>query len=722
MTTPSSTPSLIKEEVSSSLASSSSIPISVEPKQDDTTSRKRKHEGDDDNDVVKKEMKKETSDSTTVLPPPTSTASTTSTESTSTASIKDEATPMNTDDVPVRREDTPNLDLTIYHLPAYMDHKGLTKLLREHNIPHKKCKKIARQDMGWVFFESIEQRDAGKEKLQSITLKGNTLRCEPKLRKDPNGNNNNNNNNRNKNNKNNKNRDNNNNNNAEGDVKPESTIPAPPVNINDVVAEYWQKPYPEQLKIKGEKVQQVINNIARKIRDDSKHKAPLWAKDAPFIPFEGVKICAATSKYRSKLQFTIGLDVHGKICVGFMLGRIGKGNKCVGAPHGAVMISDVSMNIRDSVQSFLETSAFPHYSYSTHSGFWRLLTLKAFPKSGEIMVIMQINEKGRTKEEVDAEMNRFSTYMQSAPTKIKSLMYQNHEGVANDFPADIPCHLLFGTPYVHEFLLGQKFRVSPHAFFQVNTLGAEVLYSTVRDWSDCANYDTLLDICCGTGTIGQCMASSVKNVVGIELSQEAINDAIINAEENKHTNIKYVCGKVESVLHRILSSLPPGRVIGVVDPPRPGLNKDVLLGIRACAQIERLIYVSCEPTSLITDCSTLCRAESKSAKGAPFVPIKSIAVDMFPHTSKIEMITLFERQVSPLPSTKSVASSTPSSSSSSSSSSSPPSSSSSPTSSSTTSSSSTTPISTLSDKKEEETATPSAADSTSPIKTEAEDK
>ncbi|XP_076209229.1 tRNA (uracil-5-)-methyltransferase homolog A isoform X2 [Aptenodytes patagonicus] len=208
---------------------------------------------------------------------------------------------------------------------------------------------------------------------------------------------------------------------------------------------------------------------------------------------------------------------------------------------------------------------------------------------------------------------------------------------------DLPLEHVAGDKYIYEELLGLKFRISPHAFFQVNTQAAEILYTAIGEWAQLSQESTVLDICCGTGTIGISLAKKVKKVIGIELCQEAVQDAKVNAQINELNNTEFHCGKAEDIVPSLINVLAPQNLITIVDPPRAGLHSKVILAIRRAEHLKKLIYVSCNPRAAMNNFVDLCRAPSNRVKGASFRPVKAMAVDLFPQTRHCELLIFFER-------------------------------------------------------------------------------
>ncbi|XP_062874190.1 tRNA (uracil-5-)-methyltransferase homolog A isoform X2 [Trichomycterus rosablanca] len=208
---------------------------------------------------------------------------------------------------------------------------------------------------------------------------------------------------------------------------------------------------------------------------------------------------------------------------------------------------------------------------------------------------------------------------------------------------DLPCELVAGDAWIHEELLGLRFRISPHSFFQTNTPAAEVLYSSVGEWAQLDQESTVLDVCCGTGTIGISLAKRVKKVIGIELCQEAVEDAKVNAKANGLTNIEFHCGKAEDIFPTVLNAVVSPNVTAIVDPPRAGLHSKVILAIRRAEHLKRLVYVACNAKAAMNNFVDLCRAPSNRVRGDPFRPVRAMGVDLFPQTMHCETILLFER-------------------------------------------------------------------------------
>jgi len=187
------------------------------------------------------------------------------------------------------------------------------------------------------------------------------------------------------------------------------------------------------------------------------------------------------------------------------------------------------------------------------------------------------------------------------------------------------------------------FRISPEAFFQINSLGAEALYKTAIELANPSSDTALLDVCCGTGTIGLSFSKHCDEVLGIEIVPNAIKDAKKNAELNNITNCEFFAGKAEDILQPVINRTTKSNVIAIVDPPRAGLHQRALVSLRKAKRLKKLVYISCDPNAAIRNLVDLARPNSKQYHGEPLVPVKAVPVDMFPYTKHCELVLYLER-------------------------------------------------------------------------------
>ena len=195
-------------------------------------------------------------------------------------------------------------------------------------------------------------------------------------------------------------------------------------------------------------------------------------------------------------------------------------------------------------------------------------------------------------------------------------------------------HVLFGNAYIEEELMGCTFQISARSFFQVNSYTTPILYQTAVDYAGLTGKETVIDLYCGTGTIGMICAKKAKKVYGIEIVEDAIKDARKNAKRNNIDNIDFFVADANVGAQRLLKSKIKADVV-IVDPPRKGCTKDTLDAIVKIGP-DRIVYVSCDPATLARDCAILDEKGYKVEKVQP--------VDMFPHTQHGETVVLISRK------------------------------------------------------------------------------
>ena len=406
--------------------------------------------------------------------------------------------------------------------------------------------------------------------------------------------------------------------------------------------------------------------------------------------------------YRNKCEFTVGLDAAGVITAGFRLGSFSSGvsvadaSECINIPTAAKRACAVFTD-------FVRASPLAHYDQETHLGVWRQLTVRTSDRTGHVMLTVMVKSPAAEDVEGTAQMaaetsrlvETFKDLALGAPDskgddapaelKIKALFVQNYAGLSN--PDQDCAHVkLWGDDRMQENMLGLQFLVSPGAFFQVNTPAAEELYSVVARLAGfggegkgeaggeagdavkseggeekvgesaattaAKTHTTVLDVCCGTGTIGLSVAKFVDEVIGMDLCKAAVADAHLNTALNGIDNATFIAEKAEDVMKKVIQDCEArsrktgvkGEIIAIVDPPRAGLHPAVLKALRSCRVIDKLVYVSCNPTkSFVADSVMLCGPRTKNMDSAPFRPVRAVPVDMFPHTSHCELVTLFDR-------------------------------------------------------------------------------
>ncbi|CAH2295616.1 tRNA (uracil-5-)-methyltransferase homolog A [Pelobates cultripes] len=530
----------------------------------------------------------------------------------------------------------------IQNLPKYIGINDIKKFLAKYGLNPHKVKLMNKQTFAFVTFKSEEERDKAMKVIHGVMWKKRALsvrlakpRADPiaKKRKQ-----------------------------EEEDAKEQpdhkrhtlledgQEVPLSK-QIADVVTPLWQVPYEEQLKMKERECEHALQKLTKEIGNTNKAILPwLFVQKQKYnklcCPFEGVNPSPTQTEYRNKCEFLIGIGANQEDkTVGCRLGKYKGGSCAVVEPFDTIHIPAVTKRVVKAFQEYIRTTPYAVYSPESYEGHWKQLTVRSSRK-GQVMAMVYFNPQKLSKEVLVELKTSLATYFINGPGKdsgITSLYFVEEGQRKSPNLEDLPVEHLGGDKYIHEELLGLTFRISPHAFFQVNTLAAEVLYSKIADWAQLNQNSTVLDVCCGTGTIGISLAKKVKKVVGIELCQEAIADAKANAQINDLGNIDFQCGKAEDIFPALINSFTSQNPVAIVDPPRAGLHSKVIIAIRKAEHLKQLIYVSCNPKGAMSNFVDLCRAPSNRVKGRPFRPVRALAVDLFPQTPHCELLILFER-------------------------------------------------------------------------------
>ncbi|HKL79186.1 MAG TPA: 23S rRNA (uracil(1939)-C(5))-methyltransferase RlmD [Mobilitalea sp.] len=373
---------------------------------------------------------------------------------------------------------------------------------------------------------------------------------------------------------------------------------------------YQSMSYENQLNMKKEQVKRLLDQVCED------------------YTFEGILGSPVEWGYRNKMEFSFGDEIkNGPLSLG--LHKKGSFHDILTVADCAIVDQDYN-KILSSVLEYFTELGLEYFHKITHMGYLRHLLVRKAVKTGEIL----INVITTTQEEAISCESMF--------IKLKELLLSlDLEGkivgilhTYNDSDADIVRNdntvLLYGRDYIIEELLGLKFKISTFSFFQTNSLGAEILYSKVREYVGDTRDKDIFDLYSGTGTIAQLLAPIAGHITGVEIVEEAVQAADENAALNGLTNCEFIAGDVLKVIDN-LDNKPD---IIVLDPPRDGIHPKALDKIIDFG-VDRIVYISCKPTSLIRDLEIL------QAKG--YKVEKVCAVDMFPQTVHVECVTLMSR-------------------------------------------------------------------------------
>ncbi len=335
-------------------------------------------------------------------------------------------------------------------------------------------------------------------------------------------------------------------------------------------------------------------------------------------PVEPIVPAVAQFGYRNKLEYSFSTGDEGLV-LGFH--RAGRWDEVIDVEE-CLLTTDLGNAIRESVKRWAREEALESYDQELGTGYLRHLVVREGRNTGQALVLL-VTAPG---ERFDAD---FLVETLTAFPEVRSIHW-----AVNDRPAEVtnlPTRLLWGEEWIEEELGGLRFRVRPNAFLQTNTAMAERLYGLAADAAGLSGDETVYDLYCGTGTIGLSLAGSAREVWGVEISEESVACAIENADVNGIVNARFFAGNVGQSLEELRDRAGAPDVV-VVDPPRAGLAGKALRRTGALAA-PRIVYVSCNPTTLASDLAVL---RDEFGYGLD----RCTPVDMFPHTPHIESVSV----------------------------------------------------------------------------------
>ena len=379
---------------------------------------------------------------------------------------------------------------------------------------------------------------------------------------------------------------------------------------------YISMPYEESLKIKENQVRELLE--------------PVLSKQQSVCQIEPIRQSPVYYGYRNKMEFTFGDEVKdGPLALG--MHKKGSFYDIVTVDGCRLVDDDYSAILRETLYYFEEKKT-PFYHRYTHEGYLRHLLVRRASRTGEILAALVTT----TQQEVDLESWKERLLSLPLNGKFAGILHITNDSMSDAVKCD-SSEILYGRDYFYEELLGLKFRISTFSFFQTNTCGAEVLYETAREYvgslvKEEGKPDSIVyDLYSGTGTIAQLMAPVAKKVIGVEIVEEAVVAARENAKQNGLENCEFIAGDVLKVLDEIEEK--PDFII--LDPPRDGVHPKALSRIIGYG-VEKLVYISCKPTSLARD------LEIFIANG--YEVQRCVPVDQFPWTTGIETVVLLSRK------------------------------------------------------------------------------
>lgn len=362
--------------------------------------------------------------------------------------------------------------------------------------------------------------------------------------------------------------------------------------------------YKETLKMKQNAVQSLVNKTLKnkiEVEETVGMENPLF--------------------YRNKAQYPVGLDKEGNPIIGVFANRT----------HEIIPIKECLIQNKESqelarfVIEFINKNKISAYDENSRKGLIRHIVTKVGLKSNEIMLVLVIN--GR---DIPCEKELVKEVLEKFPN-VKSIVKNINNKNTNVIMGKENINL-YGNGYIKDILGDYVFKISPLSFYQVNPVQAEKLYNIGVEAAAISKNDVVFDLYCGIGTISLFMAKYAKKVYGIEIVEEAIEDAKENAKLNKVDNTEFIAGDVELILDDLINNKKVIPDVIMIDPPRKGLDNKSIENILKVSP-KKMVYISCNPATLVRD---LAKLEEK-------YEIKMIRpVDMFPFSKHIECVSVLK--------------------------------------------------------------------------------
>ncbi|MGN0371537.1 MAG: 23S rRNA (uracil(1939)-C(5))-methyltransferase RlmD, partial [Enterocloster sp.] len=355
---------------------------------------------------------------------------------------------------------------------------------------------------------------------------------------------------------------------------PARTVPPCPVARQCGGCQLQAMSYEEQLKFKERKV---LNNLVRigRFREEEIPMLPIIGMEHPF-------------RYRNKAQFPFGTDKEGNIIAGFYAGR----THAIIASEDCLLGVEENREILELIKAFMNAHHIRPYDEAAHTGLVRHALIRKGFRTGEIMVCLVINgRKLPHSEELVEKLKRIKG--------MTSITLSINTEKTNVIMGKEVCNL-FGPGYITDYIGNVKYQISSLSFYQVNPVQTEKLYGTALEYAGLAGDEVVWDLYCGIGTISLFLAQKAKQVYGVEIVPQAIEDAKRNAALNGIENAEFFVGKAEEVLPEQYEKNHICADVIVVDPPRKGCDQVCLDTILKMSP-RRVVYVSCDSATLARD-------------------------------------------------------------------------------------------------------------------------
>ena len=368
--------------------------------------------------------------------------------------------------------------------------------------------------------------------------------------------------------------------------------------------------YETQINFKWDRVKDCIKRLGK--LDDSLVEKPIGMNEFPY-------------RYRNKVQLPVGM-VNGEVVIGFYAER----------SHNIIDIEtcliqdEVADRVRRITKRWIEENAISVYTVDgkvNKKGLIRHVMIRKGFKTNEVMVVLV---------STDENIPKIEEYKKALIKEIDGLasVVININNKDTNVILGEKCITIYGKDSIQDYIGNLKFNISPLAFFQVNPIQVEALYNKALEFADLKGDEIVFDAYCGTGSITLFLSQKAKKVYGVEIIAPAIENAKVNAKINNINNVEFFVGKSEEEIPKLMEKGVKADVI-VVDPPRKGCD-EALLNAIAESKVEKIVYVSCDPSTLGRDLKILTDLGYQTLKVQP--------VDMFPQTPHVETVVLLSQR------------------------------------------------------------------------------
>lgn len=368
--------------------------------------------------------------------------------------------------------------------------------------------------------------------------------------------------------------------------------------------------YDKQLEYKFNKVKNCLERIGG-LSGIEKKMEPIYGMEDPFY-------------YRNKAQFPVGTDKEGNLVTGFYAGRT---HSIIDCTHCAIQ-HPVNEKILLKVLDYMKENGISSYDEKIHQGLVRHIVTRVGFVTGEIMVCLVINGNKKNLKNLDGLVESLKEIDGMTSICVNVNKEKTNRILGNRIEE------VYGPPYIYDYIGHVKYQIGPLSFFQVNPKQTRVLYEKALEYAKLNGEETVWDLYCGIGTISLFLAQKAKQVYGVEIVKEAIDDARLNARMNGFDNAQFFVGKAEEVLPREYEKNGVYADVIVVDPPRKGCDGKLLDTMVKMAP-KRIVYVSCDPATLARDVKVL---------GENGYQVEKVSVvDQFSHTGHVESVVLLTK-------------------------------------------------------------------------------